>query len=106
VDESPTVRNQTGQAALIEVIVPRRPATPLLHRPFRTHGRAKAPDVSPVLVPEVAVSRVSGGTRGRRGAQFEAECDRTTYSCGCGFVFQAAVLTSVACPHCGDNQAW
>jgi hypothetical protein len=28
------------------------------------------------------------------------------YSCGCGFVFQAAVSTSVGCPHCGGSQAW
>jgi hypothetical protein len=32
--------------------------------------------------------------------------DEAMYSCGCGFVFQAAVSTSVGCPHCGDSQAW
>ncbi len=50
------------------------------------------------------VTRITGRSRGRRGV--EAEFDHTTYSCQCGFVFQAAVLTSVACPHCGDAQAW
>lgn len=32
--------------------------------------------------------------------------DQATYSCACGFVFQAPVSTSVACPHCGTGQAW
>lgn len=72
----------------------------------RASERAQAGAPAPVRVPEVTVTRVSQGPRGRRGAQFAAECDRTTYSCGCGYVFQAAVLTSVACPHCGDAQAW
>jgi hypothetical protein len=32
--------------------------------------------------------------------------DRAVYSCACGLVFQAHVSTSVACPHCGQPQAW
>jgi hypothetical protein len=28
------------------------------------------------------------------------------YNCGCGYVFDALVSTSVDCPHCGDAQAW
>jgi hypothetical protein len=32
--------------------------------------------------------------------------DQAMYSCECGFIFQAAVLTSVGCPHCGSSQAW
>jgi hypothetical protein len=32
--------------------------------------------------------------------------DRATYSCGCGFVFQADVTTSIGCPHCGSELAW
>ena len=32
--------------------------------------------------------------------------DRACYSCGCGFVFQAPVSTSVHCPHCDTVQAW
>jgi hypothetical protein len=32
--------------------------------------------------------------------------DEAMYSCGCGFIFQAAVSTSVGCPHCGNSQAW
>jgi hypothetical protein len=32
--------------------------------------------------------------------------DRALYNCHCGFIFEAAVSTSVGCPHCGDGQAW
>ena len=32
--------------------------------------------------------------------------DRALYACGCGYVFDALVSTSVDCPECGDTQAW
>jgi hypothetical protein len=32
--------------------------------------------------------------------------DLASYSCECGFVFSASVSTTVACPHCGAEQAW
>jgi hypothetical protein len=32
--------------------------------------------------------------------------DLAAYSCQCGYLFQAAVSTTVACPHCGTSQAW
>jgi hypothetical protein len=32
--------------------------------------------------------------------------DRATYGCGCGYVFQADVTTSIGCPHCGSELAW
>ena len=32
--------------------------------------------------------------------------DAALYACGCGYVFKAAVTTSVDCPHCGVDQAW
>ncbi|HEY6396883.1 MAG TPA: hypothetical protein VIX82_05465 [Solirubrobacteraceae bacterium] len=61
-------------------------------------------------------ARRSGHTQERTLARAEAAPshrphggppeDRALYSCGCGFVFQAAVSTSVACPHCGSGQAW
>jgi hypothetical protein len=76
--------------------------------PFRAR-RQNVEGSAPVqlaLNPEVKVTRVTSRPQSRRAAQPEAEFDRTTYSCGCGFVFQAAVSTSVACPHCGDAQAW
>lgn len=32
--------------------------------------------------------------------------DAALYNCHCGYIFKAAVTTSVGCPHCGTNQAW
>ena len=32
--------------------------------------------------------------------------DRAEYTCGCGYVWQADVSASVACPNCGASQAW
>jgi hypothetical protein len=32
--------------------------------------------------------------------------DLACYSCQCGYLFTAAVSTSVGCPHCGTTQAW
>jgi predicted Zn-ribbon and HTH transcriptional regulator len=32
--------------------------------------------------------------------------DVAVYTCSCGYVFSAAVSTTVACPHCGSDQAW
>jgi len=32
--------------------------------------------------------------------------DRASYVCECGYLFSAAVSTTVACPHCGVDQSW
>jgi hypothetical protein len=32
--------------------------------------------------------------------------DQAAYSCECGYLFSAAVSTTVSCPHCGAGQAW
>ena len=32
--------------------------------------------------------------------------DRASYACGCGYLFLAAVSTTVACPPCQATQAW
>lgn len=42
----------------------------------------------------------------RRHRACVAPEDTALYTCGCGFAFQAAVTTSVACPRCGSGQAW
>jgi hypothetical protein len=51
--------------------------------------------------PKGAVS--PGRERNKRANVSE---DAATYSCSCGYVFKAAVTTSVGCPHCGTAQAW
>jgi hypothetical protein len=42
----------------------------------------------------------------RRRRELGPQADRALYTCSCGFVFHAAVSTSVGCPHCGGTQAW
>ena len=32
--------------------------------------------------------------------------DEASYTCQCGYLFAAPVSTTVACPHCGADQAW
>lgn len=45
--------------------------------------------------PDVEKVRRAGGPR-----------DEAVYACACGYVFSAAVSTTVGCPHCGVDQAW
>jgi hypothetical protein len=66
-------------------------------RHARRHGRPR-PVPEPVARPaDAAAQRVrdAGGP-----------IDRASYSCECGFLFQATVSTTVVCPHCGAGQAW
>jgi hypothetical protein len=42
----------------------------------------------------------------RRARESGGPEDRAMYTCSCGYVFEAEVSTSVACPHCGAAQAW
>jgi hypothetical protein len=60
-------------------------------RPETAHTPEPAP------IPDFATRRVraAGGP-----------LDRASYACQCGYVFAAAVTTTVECPHCGGSQAW
>ena len=42
----------------------------------------------------------------RRARESGGPIDNAHYSCECGLVFEAAVSTTVQCPHCGTPQAW
>jgi hypothetical protein len=77
------------------------------HRPKRRVGRlpalthkheAETEPASAAHEPrDIAVERVraAGGP-----------LDRASYTCECGYLFAAPVSTTVACPHCGVDQAW
>lgn len=71
-----------------------RSLVPTLRRP---HAPARD-DAEPEARDELADER--------RARESGGPDDRATYSCVCGFVFEADVTTSVACPHCGAAQAW
>jgi rubrerythrin len=62
----------------------------------RPHRLAREPQAAPAAdLSDERRLREAGGPH-----------DRATYSCVCGYVFEADVSTSVACPHCGSSQAW
>jgi len=82
-------------------------AEKLIRSPFR--GRSRPAEVGPA--PDAAfevltVKRMTEAGRRRGAAKLESELGQATYNCQCGFIWQAPVLTSVDCPHCGDSQAW
>jgi hypothetical protein len=58
----------------------------------RIHGAHRSP-----VAPEP--NRSSGG-------EAAAWSDQASYACPCGYLFAAAVTTTVRCPHCGSEQAW
>ena len=72
---------------------PRRTSGP--SRDHVSDDRHNANDVSAQLDIDAQRVREAGGP-----------LDHALYSCACGYVFDAAVTTTVACPHCGDSQAW
>lgn len=49
---------------------------------------------------------VRPGSQRERNQRANVSEDAALYRCGCGYVFKAAVTTSVGCPHCGTAQAW
>ncbi len=55
---------------------------------------------------ETTPRRTSTITAARMTRRLDVPQDQATYACPCGYVFAAAVSTSVGCPHCGDSQAW
>jgi hypothetical protein len=71
----------------------RRPHLPEPGEPAPEPAHAPAPGVDPLA--DERRARASGGPD-----------DRATYTCSCGYVFEADVSTSVSCPHCGTAQAW
>ena len=64
------------------------------HRLRRPRAGRTARGRAAVLQPRARAKR-SGGP-----------ADRALYTCSCGYVFTAAVTSSVDCPHCGSEQAW
>jgi len=56
--------------------------------------------------PLVAGTPSSWDLEAERVRQAGGPLDEATYSCACGYLFSAAVCTTVVCPHCGTGQAW
>ena len=74
---------------------PRRRSTGLRRRQPVERSEPAPPPTEDLDLSNERRARESGGPE-----------DRAMYTCTCGFVFEAEVSTSVACPHCGTAQAW
>ncbi len=81
------------QVRLKRNLITRRP-----DRSAHPAPRAAAPDPPAADVPD--------HFHERRARESGGPIDNAQYNCSCGMIFQAAVSTSVACPHCGAGQAW
>jgi hypothetical protein len=87
---------------------------PMRVRPTRTtlrrlSGSPRRPHSAPRPVagsPELPAEPVVDNRAERRARASGGPIDRAQYSCPCGYLFEAAVSTSVACPRCGTGQAW
>jgi hypothetical protein len=73
----------------------------ITRRPDRSAHPAPRPAPAPAPAP-AAVDH----PHERRARESGGPIDNAQYSCSCGMVFDAAVSTSVECPHCGACQAW
>ncbi len=56
--------------------------------------------------PQSATSSQNWDLEAERVREAGGPVDLASYVCGCGLLFSAAVSTTVACPHCGTDQAW
>jgi hypothetical protein len=68
-----------------------------------TESRAPAGPVEPLASEGLALHCDPAVERARRAG---GPLDNAVYTCGCGYLFSAAVSTTVVCPHCGCDQAW
>jgi hypothetical protein len=85
---------------------------PSLLRPRREARSARRRRQAPQAVtarpakPELSVPARGCDPDVRRAREAGGPIDLASYVCGCGCLFDASVSTSVACPHCGADQAW
>jgi hypothetical protein len=70
----------------------------------RDHAVARpAPEAAAPVAPAPPVEERA---QERRARESGGPIDNAHYNCACGLLFEAAVSTSVQCPHCGAQQAW
>ena len=91
---------------------------PIRERDARRRGghdrRPRAPKAAPTPHDAAAAAQPAPGRRAAGGCDPAVDrvrdaggpMDTALYTCGCGYLFSAAVSTTVACPHCGTGQAW
>jgi len=75
----------------------------LHHRISRRSWMGRGDEQAIASIAPVLMAEPPAAQRERDADRIE---DRALYHCHCGYVFHAAVSTSVGCPHCGSAQAW
>ncbi|HTR72487.1 MAG TPA: hypothetical protein VMG80_02750 [Solirubrobacteraceae bacterium] len=84
-------------------------AAPKRKRPTRRHRRSRAGSEAKLQAVAVSVTAPTPSPMQdlvARARSAGGPIDNASYACACGFVFAASVSTTVACPHCGADQAW
>jgi len=72
----------------------------------RPHARPGQTSGAPVEMPPEPVVPTDDHPHERRARESGGPLDTAHYACECGYAFDAAVSTTVTCPHCGSGQAW
>jgi hypothetical protein len=86
----------------------RRHARRRQHKRPAASAHSPAPAVQPSLAvqPDEVTSLADLDLAVQRVRAAGGPIDEASYTCSCGYIFLAAVSTTVACPHCGTGQAW
>ena len=99
-----TTRNRSSSRRAAGTLLRRSPAT-RRDEPSRK-GAAELPDPEAEPAPPQRRPFARDLADERRMRASGGPTDTAQYTCVCGYVFEAAVSTSVTCPHCGAGQAW
>jgi hypothetical protein len=76
------------------------------HRPSPTHAPYAEELRTDVATRGTGVMVQGTDVAAQRVRSAGGPTDLASYACQCGYLFTAAVTTSVGCPHCGAPQAW
>ena len=99
-----TTRNRSSSRRGTGTLLRRSPAT-RREEPARTEAaELSESEAEPAPPQRRAFARDLADERRMRASG--GPTDTAQYTCACGYVFKAAVSTSVTCPHCGAGQAW
>jgi len=100
-----TTRNRSSSRRGTGTLLRRSPATRRDER-ARTDAAAEQSESEPEPAPRQRRAFARDLADERRLRASGGPTDMAQYTCSCGYVFKAAVSTSVTCPHCGAGQAW
>jgi hypothetical protein len=76
------------------------------NEPRQRRSQRNRRGAEPTAVPAVRKAAPHADPDAERVREAGGPMDHAAYSCACGYLFSAAVSTTVSCPHCGAGQAW